>query len=204
MIHMKRQRVLIAMLIASVAINVVLAHQVRQFNRLLHVRTEPGLKSGASVQPFEAVDLAGRTETVSYTRVSKATVLYIFTPPCVWCARNTDNFKTLVDKKGAEYRIIGLSLSKNGLQEYAASQGLSIPIYTGLSPETIRAYKLGGTPQTIVISPEGRVLQNWIGAYVGHQKSEVEAFFSVTLPGLREVPGTQAGNEVKEKRAAVN
>jgi hypothetical protein len=39
-----------------------------------------------------------------------------------------------------------------------------------------------------VISPEGKVLQDWAGAYVGDQKSEVEAFFHVSLPGLKELP----------------
>jgi hypothetical protein len=52
----------------------------------------------------------------------------------------------------------------------------------------VKNYKLGSTPQTIVISPEAKVLQDWIGAYVGDQKSQVEAFFHVSLPGLRELP----------------
>ena len=63
---------------------------------------------------------------------------------------------------------------------------------SGLSPETLKTYKLGSTPQTIVISPEGKVLQDWVGAYVGDQKSQVEAFFQVTLPGLRELPKAEA------------
>ena len=33
--------------------------------------------------------------------------------------------------------------------------------------ETIKAYKLGSTPQTLVISRDGKVLKNWVGAYVG-------------------------------------
>jgi hypothetical protein len=59
-------------------------------------------------------------------------------------------------------------------------------------PETLKAYKLRSTPQTIVVSPEGKVLQNWVGAYVGGQKSQVEAFFHVSLPGLRELPKAEA------------
>ena len=37
-------------------------------------------------------------------------------------------------------------------------------------------------------SPEGKVLQDWAGAYVGEQKAQVEAFFHVSLPGLRKLP----------------
>jgi hypothetical protein len=45
-------------------------------------------------------------------------------------------------------------------------------------------YRLGGTPQTIVISTDGKVLQNWVGAYADKQQMEVEKFFGLTLPGL--------------------
>jgi len=99
-----------------------------------------------------------------------------------------DSFKTLLDKERGQYRFIGLSLSEETLREYVVKNDLNLPVYSGLSPETLKAYKLGSTPQTIVISPEGKVLEDWAGAYVGNQKSQVEAFFHVSLPGIR--PGS--------------
>jgi len=48
------------------------------------------------------------------------------------------------------------------------------------------AYKVGGTPNTLVISPEGRVLKNWRGAYMDDLQREVEQYFEVELPGIRE------------------
>jgi peroxiredoxin len=189
---MNRGRIVFAMLIGSVLINVVLAHRLRQFSRVIGKTSERTLKSGTAVPSFQAVDLEGHTRTVAYDQELKPTVLYIFTPPCSWCSRNMDNFKALVAREGAEYRFIGLSLSKDGLPQYVVRQGLTIPVYTGLSTEMQKVYKLGGTPETIVVSPEGRVLQDWMGAYVGDQKSQVEAFFHVTLPGLRELPHPEA------------
>jgi hypothetical protein len=103
-----------------------------------------------------------------------------------------DNLKTLMAKKAGEYRFIGVSLSEQGLAEYVAKNDLKLPIYSGLSPETLKTYKLRSTPQTIVISPEGKVLQDWAGAYVGEQKSQVEGAFHVSLPGLRELPKAEA------------
>jgi hypothetical protein len=47
-----------------------------------------------------------------------------------------------------------------------------------------------------VISTEGKVLQNWDGAYVGNQKSQVETFFHVSLPGLRELPKEEKSNAI--------
>lgn len=45
-------------------------------------------------------------------------------------------------------------------------------------------YGLGSTPQIIIVSPDGKVLQNWVGAYTGVEQAEVEKFFGVTLPRL--------------------
>jgi peroxiredoxin len=176
-------------LTVSVALNVALATKLRNLNYAQAGRVaEYRLKIGTTVPLLTARRLDGQQEVISYEGTNQPTVLYIFTPPCSWCARNVDNFKRLVDKESHEYRFIGLSLSEGGLAEYVAKNELKLPVYSGLSPETLKTYKLGSTPQTIVISPEGKVLQNWTGAYVGDQKSQVEAFFHVTLPGLRELP----------------
>jgi peroxiredoxin len=181
-------------LVVSVALNVLLAHKVRSLTDARSARiAEQQLKVGTTAPPITAKRLDGQEETISYEQVKQTTVLYIFTPPCTWCARNMDNLKTLLDKETDHYRFIGLSLSADALPEYVAKNDLKLPVYSGLSPETLKTYKLGGTPQTIVISPEGKVLQDWVGAWVGDQQKQVEAYFHVTLPGLRELPKAEAG-----------
>jgi peroxiredoxin len=179
----------ILLMLASVSLNVVLARRLWLFTHLQSIRAaERLLKVGTTVPPIAAKRLDGQLAVISYQSTEQATVLYIFTPPCSWCARNMDNLKALLDKERGHYRFIGLSLSEETLGEYVAKNDLKLPVYSGLSPETLKTYKLGSTPQTIVISPEGKVLQDWAGAYVGDQKSQVEAFFHVTLPGIR--PGS--------------
>jgi peroxiredoxin len=176
-------------LLVSVTLNVLLAHRLRGITHAQETRiAEYQLKVGTTVPAIAVKRLGGRPEVFSYQGTNKPTVLYVFTPTCMWCARNMDNLKTLIAKESGQYRVIGLSLSQEGLAEYVAKNDLKLPVYSGLSAETKAAYKLSGTPQTIVVSPDGRILQNWIGAYVGDQKSQVEAFFRVNLPGLRELP----------------
>jgi len=173
-------------LVVSVVLNVVLAHKVRSLTYARSAKiAELQLKIGTAVPPITAKRLGGHQETISYQGTNQSTVLYIFTPPCAWCARNMDNLKTLLDKEGGRYRFIGLSLSEETLPDYVAKNDLKLPVYSGLSLETLKTYKLGSTPQTIVVTREARVLQDWSGAYVGDQKSQVEAFFHVSLPGLR-------------------
>ncbi len=178
-------------LVASVVLNVLLAHKVRSliFERSATI-AEHQLQVGTAVPPITAKRLGGRQELISYQATNQPTVLYVFTPTCSWCSRNMDNLKTLLDKEGFHYRFICLSLSEQTLPEYVAKNDLKLPVYFALSPETLKNYKLGGTPQTIVISPEGKVLKNWAGAYVGDQKSQIEGFFRVRLPGLRPKPET--------------
>ena len=182
-----------AALLISVVLNVVLAHRVRSsaYARAARI-ADRQLKVGSTVPPITAKRMDGQEETISYGQADPPTVLYVFSPPCVWCARNMDNLKTLLDKEKGQYRFIGLSLSEQTLPEYVEKNELRLPVYSGLSPETLKTYKLGSTPQTIVISAEGKVLQDWAGAYVGDQKSQIEEFFHVTLPGLRELPKAEA------------
>lgn len=180
-------------LVVSVALNVVLAHRIRTITHAQSERVaERVLSVGSSVPPIMAKRLEGQEETISYGALNQGTVLYFFTPPCRWCARNMDNFKSLLDKEGGQYRFIGLSLSEQNLPEYVAKSNLKLPVYSGLASETVKAYKLGSTPQTIVISPEGKVMQDWVGAYAGEQQKQVEAYFHVSLPGLRELPAKPA------------
>jgi peroxiredoxin len=177
------------LLLVSVSLNVILARRVWSFTHPRSIRSaESPLKAGTIVPSLAVKRMDGQPNLISYQSSKQSTVLYILTPSCSWCARNMDSFKTLLNKEGGQYRFIGLSLSEDRLAEYVARNELKLPIYSGLSPDAVKTYKLGSTPQTIVISPEGKVLQNWVGAYAGDQKSRVEAFFDITLPALRELP----------------
>lgn len=180
-------KILISMLVISVTLNVLLARKVRQFTSVQSAAlAERLLKVGTPVPPITAKRLGGGSETISYSASDRPTVLYVFTPQCIWCQRNLENLKTLIKEKRGEYRFIGLSLTENGAEGYVTENGLDIPVYTGISAEARTAYKMGTTPVTITVSPEGKVVQAWAGAYVGEPKSQVESYFRVTLPGITE------------------
>jgi AhpC/TSA family len=190
--------VLLLLLTASVGLNVLLARRVRQLRTTLDAgpsRPAP-LQVGILVPPIVAKGLDGQSQTIAYTGSDRPTVLYVFTPQCVWCARNMDNLKTLFKTRGAAERFIGVSLSPEGLTDYVRAHDLAIPVVTSLSSETVSTYRLGGTPQTLVISPEGRVLQNWAGAWTNKQKTDIEAFFHVNLPGIQ-LPASEPKSEAK-------
>lgn len=171
------------LLVASLSLNVYLGWKIRQGTTSSRQNTVT-LSPGTKVDPVTAVTLDGIQHTISYEDTNKPTVLYVLSPTCVWCDRNNANLKRLSELRGNDFRFIGLSLAEPGLKAYVDAQHLEFPVYTRLTTETIQALGLGSTPQTIVISPDGRVLKNWIGAYIDPLRPEVEAYFGITLPGL--------------------
>jgi peroxiredoxin len=176
---------LLGLLIASLVLNVYLGWNLK---RLKSTSAEPQdsvkLSPGMTVQPITATSLSGKQETISYADYGKPTVFYVFSPTCIWCDRNNQNINEIVRLKGESFRFIGLSLADDALQGYVESHHLSFPVYKSLTPESIQILGLGPTPQTIVISPDGHVLKNWVGAYGTSVQPQVEEFFNVRLPGL--------------------
>jgi hypothetical protein len=73
--------------------------------------------------------------------------------------------------------------SKARLQEFIDANKPDFAIYMNISPENARQLRLGSVPQTIVISPGGRILKSWVGAYGENLKPEVEKYFNVRFPG---------------------
>lgn len=182
---------LTSLLVVSVGLNVGLAYKVQGFMSAQNARIASlearRLKAGSAVPAFVATrvgDIDGRTETIGYANMDRPTVLYVLSPDCGWCAKNEDSVRKLIIKKSGEYRFIAVSLEEDGVEKYAAEHDFGIPLYAGISEDAQKAYKMTGTPQTIVVSPKGVVLANWNGAYHGKQKDAVEAFFKVKLPEI--------------------
>jgi len=190
----KLQVVTISLLISSVVLNVMLANKTRRLGALLltfkakvlAVKAEQSLVPGALLPPIEARDLDGHPKLVEYNSGDLPTVLYVFTPPCSWCAKNVSNLKTLAEKTKGRYRVIGLSLSANNLREYMNKYGFEFPVYTDLSPKVVLSYRLGGTPQTLLVSDDGKLVREWKGAYMGPTKKEIENYFGLELPGVND------------------
>jgi peroxiredoxin len=192
------------LLICSALMNILQAYKMGRLEAAIaHVKGESKLREGDSVPAITATDMNGSAVTLDYKGENLPRVLYVFKPSCTWCTRNLPNVKTLADNTRNKYQFIGLSLSRDKLQDYVASHGFNFPIYSDLSQAIIGAYKLGGTPETIVISPEGQVLKRWLGAYNGAIQRQIEEFFNVNLPGFAEqtegTPGKKDCDECDEQ-----
>jgi peroxiredoxin len=173
----------------SLALNLALAWRVNRLSRALSPAAPvTPVEAGATVSPARVRNMEGEQVLIAYDKIQKPVVLYVFTPQCAWCAHNLANFQSLVSQKRDSYQFVGLSLNEQSLREYVVRNRLDLPVYLAPAEETRLEYGLGNTPQTIVISPGGKVTRTWVGAYGGEKQAEVEKFFGVKLPGLTPGP----------------
>jgi peroxiredoxin len=171
------------LLLLSISLNCLQAKRILDF--LSNPAAEGSSKSlvGHSAPGIRAKDMKGMDVNVLFPAgSSKPTVIYVFSPSCVWCLRNADDVNALIFQAKGRYEFVGLSLSSEGLAEFAKEHGIAFPIYAQVAPETISAYALEVTPQTIVVSADGKISASWRGAYVGQVLADVQKFFNVHLP----------------------
>jgi hypothetical protein len=139
------------------------------------------LLEGTHVPAFTALEPSTRRQTtIAYEGTERHTVLYVVSPNCTWCKRNLDSIRALVRDKKDAFRFVGLSLTEENLD--AQVEDLPFPVYAGVSEAVREIYRLRSTP--IVVSPDGRVVRTWTGAYVGRTQKEIEGYFQVALPAV--------------------
>jgi peroxiredoxin len=175
-------RFLLVLLTLSLGLNTFLGHRMLTGGPGLPPGpAEPPLQVGDVAPPLELKTVDGQVQSVAYSR-TRPTVLYVFSPACQFCAANFENVRHLARVKGETYDFVGLSLSDKDLGPYLKAHEYGFPVYSVL-PATQKAYHLASVPQTLVVGPEGRVLQSWLGAYTAEAENEVERYFDVQLPG---------------------
>lgn len=180
--------ILTLLLVCSVGLNVLLAKKVRdlaELSRLLQLKmNSPVLVSGSIAPEFSARETNDRKVFLNFADSKLPTVIYLFSPDCHWCDRNLNNIRVLADGAHDRFRFVGVSLTKEDLQSYLAHSKLPFETYHSPADEVKIAYGFNSTPSTVVISPAGKILQYWRGAYNDELQREVEEFFSVKLPGM--------------------
>jgi peroxiredoxin len=179
----------LALLALSLAGNVALGVAISRL--AVRVGNAPQVQSAAPAGPVVGQQLpsltaerrGGGKESIAFAATERPTLIYVFTPSCTWCARNLANIRQVIAEAGKTHRVIGISLDPD-VDAYEERVHLGIPIYVRPSRQTFEALRLGSTPQTIVLSGDGKVVKSWVGAYTGGTEREVASYFKVTLPGL--------------------
>lgn len=157
-------------------------------NRISQSKSTPQgftLRTGDSVPPLAMRKMDGTETSVTFESSELPTVVYVFTPQCQWCTANLDNLRVVAESTKSRYRIVGVSLQKQGLPEYVTSNAFTFPVFMEPTRETNKAYGFGATPMTVIVDSKGVVQQVWKGAYADDVAAEVETALGLKLPGLR-------------------
>lgn len=173
----------LCVLAVSLGLNVHLMTSRQTGTRII---TEPTYKSGMTMPRLTATAINGVPAMLDWAdpRDHRPSILYVFTPSCTWCTQNLENIRALSTSQQSRYRIIGLSLSDEGLTEYVSQAKLPFAVYSHATDERGNAPDLRVTPQTLLIAANGRIEKSWTGAYTGKVQGEIEGWFNIRLPGL--------------------
>ena len=176
---------LLIVLFASVAIN---ASQARKIRSLVDSPISGRSRVGEVATPIIGVGRDGQPVSIDFIG-GQATVLYFFSPTCESCERNWDSVKALAHASEGKFRLIGIT-AKSDFATFAQQRGLDFELVGSISASAQAAFGLGGTPQTLVVSSQGRISHEWIGTFDGRRKQAIERFFEVELPGVRPATDT--------------
>jgi hypothetical protein len=94
------------------------------------------------------------------------------------------NIAALTKQSRGDFHFVGLSRASDDLKSFLSKDPPAFPVFVDRTGAAGAALGYLGTPQTVVLSKDGEVIHNWIGAYEGPKKASVESFFGVNLPGL--------------------
>jgi hypothetical protein len=160
-------------LAGSIALNIFLAH------RILSAPTPHTLEAGSKLPSLAVRDLAGISTEIRAGGLPL--IVYFFDESCVWSERNVEDIKVLERKTRGRYRLVGISLSNNDLRQYMDRHGLVFPVYIRPAALAFEPFRIQGTPQTVLISAEGRIIANWTGAYMDEIRRSIQETLAIQL-----------------------
>lgn len=138
----------------------------------------------STIPPLSVRTMAGDRIVLRFSSDERPTVLYFISPACIWCERNVPNIRQLAHQSVRSFRFVAVSLATLPAG-YRQGEDLGFEIVTHSNPVLLATYGVRGTPYTLVVSPQGRVLKAWPGAYGGAVRADVERFFHVQLPPMQ-------------------
>jgi|GEM_PF-3627179 len=154
----------------------VLPYTVNRYER--NLLPQPG----ATLASLHLLNADGSKTELQFGSNELPTIVYVLSPTCKWCQRNLQMIDALVTQLHGRYRVIGISNTPIGLQDYIHKISPPFPIYYPDPNYTNATITTDITPRTLLFSSSGSFIQGWNGAYINQTKSDIAMFFKVSLP----------------------
>lgn len=148
--------------LALIVTNVLMARrlsQVRRFSDLLNNQNK--LQPGALLPALMGYDREGKKVIYAFNDNTRDTLLLVLSPGCHACDDNWPNWNRLIGKLDAKsIRLIIANATPNLVvtEDYLARHQIKeVPLVAEVMPEIAQSYRMGYTPQTVLIDHTGRV-----------------------------------------------
>jgi hypothetical protein len=155
----------LACAIALVISSSLLASRLARLQRLDDLLNKSNrLQAGETVPPLVGYDLTGKQVRYAYGITDQRdTLLLVLSPTCHACEYNWPNWTQMIRKlNGQKTRLLIANIAAGSAltTDYLAKHQVAADnVIAEVSAESIQAYKLGYTPQTILIAPDGKVVR---------------------------------------------
>ena len=182
----RRTAVLLVTLgVILVVLNLLLILQNKQMKAFAAKRDRLlGLQQESILPTLSGSDIHGNRISIDYGRDPRKTLLLVMSTTCRACDENMANWKEIVAKiDKSSYRVVVTSLSSSALVQHLSPLSLpDVPVLAELDANSKREYGLAITPQTALISSEGRVENVWTGVLRTREMREVDAALNLIIP----------------------
>ena len=145
-----------------------LAKENRELRAHVQSLTQPTVDS--LLPPLSGSRLDGSQTELNFAFERRATLLLVFNKTCTVCDRVWPIWQSALKRiDSSKLRVVFIDLSRVPDPIYLMGHGISSDAVL-TKPDPVMAYltyRLGGTPETILTSPGGRVKKVWAGLLAG-------------------------------------
>jgi len=157
----------IGVLIISMMMNVVMLRRNRTLGEWVEAyRSRLVIPKGVRLPTIQGRDLAGKPIAIDFEKQDHPTILFVFSPSCNVCTANWPKWDLILQSRpNTNWRAIFVNMGSPTTSEYRQLHALNhYSVVESLATESILAYRLFQTPETILLSREGKVIFSWEGA----------------------------------------
>jgi hypothetical protein len=121
------------------------------------------------------LDYRGQPTTIDYGNDHRGTLVLVFSPLCGWCAKNWPAWKDAIARIDTKrVNVVAVDLLGTLPPDCVARFKIdALRIVYMPDPATTKQYRLGTTPQTILIGADARVRRVWSGPLTSEQRREL-------------------------------
>lgn len=113
---------------------------------------------------LEGRDSSYAPVSLSLRNTSRPTIVFVFSPTCHYCKDNWSNWDSLLAKRANnEWRAVFLNVGTHSSEGFRQTHALGDDLIEDVTKKTIDDYRVFYTPETLVLSRDGKIRRSWTG-----------------------------------------